>query len=312
MKNNENNENNATNKANNNKAYGVICGVSAYVLWGLLPLYWKLLKTVPALEILSHRIVWSFVFVTFIVLVSRNGNKLRSALKDRKCMIYILICSLLVSMNWFIYIWAVNSNHIVAASMGYFITPFVSVLLGMFVLKEKLNGMQYLALSVAGIGVLIKIIVFGEFPWISLILAITFGFYGLFKKRVPVESTIGLTIETLMVTPIALSFLIFTGANGSGSFLDKPFITLLLTLTGIATATPLLLFSETAKNVKLTTIGFLQYISPTISLFLGVYIYKESFTHADFISFGLIWAALVIYSISIIKTSRNQASTSEI
>jgi chloramphenicol-sensitive protein RarD len=301
-------KNKATNKSINNKAYGVICGVSAYVLWGLLPLYWKLLKTVPAFEILSHRIVWSFVFVTFLVLISRKVDKLKGALKDRKCMTYILICSLLVSMNWFIYIWAVNSNHIVAASMGYFITPFVSVLLGMFVLKEKLNGMQYLALSVACIGVLIKIIVYGEFPWISLMLAITFGFYGLFKKRVPVESTIGLTIETLMVTPIALSFLIFTGANGNGSFLDKPFTTLLLALTGIATATPLLLFSETAKNVKLTTIGFLQYISPTISLFLGVYIYKEGFTQADFISFGLIWVALGIYSISIIKMSRRQAS----
>jgi chloramphenicol-sensitive protein RarD len=301
-------KNKATNKAINKKTYGVICGVSAYVLWGLLPLYWKLLKTVPAFEILSHRIVWSFVFVTFIVLISRKVDKLKSALKDKKCMIYILICSLLVSMNWFIYIWAVNSNHIVAASMGYFITPFVSVLLGMFVLKEKLNGMQYLALSIACIGVLIKIIVYGEIPWISLMLAITFGFYGLFKKRVPVESTIGLTIETLMVAPIALGFLIFNGANGNGSFWDQPFTTLLLALTGIATATPLLLFSETAKNVKLTTIGFLQYISPTISLFLGVYIYKEGFTHADFISFGLIWAALVIYSISIIKMGRKQAS----
>lgn len=281
--------------------HGVIYGIIAYTLWGLLPLYWKILKAVPAYEILAHRVIWSFGFVLLIVIVTGNRNEILNILKDKKCMMYIIMCSILISVNWYIYIWSVNSNHIVEASMGYYINPLMSVLLGMIVLKEKLNVNQYIALGIAAFAVILLVIIYGSVPWVSLALAISFGLYGLCKKMVRAEATVGLAIETLILAPIALGFLLFTGFQGNGAFGSSSTVTILLALSGIATATPLIFFAKSAKQVKLSTLGFLQYISPTISLILGVFVYKEHFSLVDLLTFGLIWIALIIYSSSLLK-----------
>jgi chloramphenicol-sensitive protein RarD len=288
----------------NDEKRGITYGAMAYILWGLLPIYWKVIKTVPAKEILAHRIVWSFVFIYLILLLSGSSSKIKSILKNRKCMIYIIICSVLISINWFTYIWAVNSGHIVDASLGYYINPLMSVLLGMLVLKEKLNASQYIALIIAALAVILMIAIYGSIPWISLALAISFALYGLCKKMVSAEATVGLAIETLMLAPLALIFLIYLGFNGTSSYGGTFSVTVLLSFSGIATATPLLFFAKSSKNIKLSTLGFLQYISPTISLIIGLFIYKEHFSQVDILGFGLTWVALIIYSSSILKKNK--------
>lgn len=293
----------------NKKNYGVMYGFIAYTLWGLLPLYWKIIKSVPAYEILAHRIVWSFLFVSLIVFIKGEWRSILTILKDKKCMTYIILCSVLITVNWFIYIWSVNSEHIVDASLGYYINPLMLVFLGLIVLKEKLNLSQVVALSIAAAGVVIMIAVYGRIPWISLALAISFGLYGLCKKMVSAESTTGLVIETMITMPAALVFLIVQGLSGHSAYGSSVSVTILLSLTGIATATPLLFFAESTKLVKLSTIGFLQYLSPTISLILGVFVYKEHFSQVDLVSFSFIWAALIIYSVSILRKSRGAGET---
>lgn len=284
------------------KKYGFICGVLAYVLWGLLPVYWKVLKTVPAYEILSHRIIWSFAFVSIILIFKGKFKNLAHVLSDKRTLATIIICSILISLNWFTYIWAVNSGHVVDSSMGYYITPLMNVLFDMLIFGEKLKRLQIVAMLFAFTGVAIMIAFYGHIPWIAIALSVSFSLYGIFKKKVKAESLIGLGIETLIVTPIALCYLLFAGINGKGAYGGSVNITVLLTLAGVVTATPLLFFAEGVRNVKLSTIGFLQYISPTISLVLGLFIFKESFTSADFIGFGFTWVALVIYSVSIIRS----------
>jgi chloramphenicol-sensitive protein RarD len=288
----------------NEEKQGITYGAIAYTLWGLLPLYWKVIKTVPAYEILAHRIVWSFAFVFLILLLSGSSNKIMNILKNKKCMTYIIMCSILISINWYIYIWAVNSGHIVDSSLGYYINPLMSVLLGMLVLKEKLNTAQYIALIIAALAVVLMVVIYGSIPWISLGLAVSFGLYGLCKKMVSAEATVGLAIETMILAPVALIFLIYSGFNGTSSYGSTLTVTVLLSLSGIATATPLLFFAKSSKLVKLSTLGFLQYISPTISLIIGLFVYKEHFSQVDILGFGLIWAALIIYSSSILKKNK--------
>ncbi|MCX7921114.1 MAG: EamA family transporter RarD [Clostridia bacterium] len=283
----------------NIKLAGVLYGALAFTIWGFLPLYWKLLKEIPPDEILAHRVFWSFIFVVAILAFTGGWSNLIGILRDRKSMGLVILCSIFIAINWFAYIWAVNSNHIVECSMGYYINPLMSVLLGMSVLKEKLNIYQYAALLLAAAGVLIITVQYGRIPWVSLILAVSFALYGLVKKLLKVNSTVGLALETAVIMPAAVIFLVFKQVQGTGalSSVSVPTILLLL-LSGIATATPLLLFAKGANRVELATIGFLQYISPTISLMLGVFVYKEHFSKIHLISFGLIWAGLVVYSLS--------------
>lgn len=278
---------------------GILYGISAYIAWGFLPLYWKLLKQVPADQIISHRIVWSFIFVTVMMIYYKNLGSLKEAIKDKKKLLLVSFCSVLITINWFTYIWAVNSGHIVDASMGYYINPLMSVLLGIFVLKERLNAMQYGAIALAAAGVLVIALEYGKFPWIALTLAVSFALYGLFKKMLHVESMTGLGLETAILTPFALFYMLYCQGKGIGAFgsLSLP-LTLLLLCAGIVTATPLLWFAKAARSVELTTIGFLQYISPTISLGLGVFVYGEPFTGERLVSFGLIWVALMLYTLS--------------
>ncbi|MCX8128750.1 MAG: EamA family transporter RarD [Clostridia bacterium] len=292
------------------RASGVLCGASAFGMWGLLPLYWKLLNKVPAYEILAHRVFWSFIFVGMILVIGSKAAKVKEAIKDRKSMLFITICSLMIGINWFLYIWAVNSNHIVESSMGYYINPLMSILFGMTVLKEKFGFWQYTALISAAGGVVYITVQFGSLPWIALALSVSFALYGLFKKMVRLESAVGLFLETSILAPAAVVFLITKQTEGSAAFLNSSLtVNILLACSGLVTATPLLLFAKGAKKVELSTIGFLQYISPSISLILGIAIFKEHFSKTHIVGFGFIWTGILVFSLSQLNFFKKRFST---
>lgn len=275
----------------------------SYILWGLLPIYWKILSDVSSEEILASRILWSFVFMLLILVVTKKWGQFLQTFKEvkrnQKQLWVLVIASLLISGNWFIYIWAVNDGQVIQASLGYYINPLISVLLGLLFLKEKLSAAQYLSFSMAAVGVLVLSFSYGQVPWISLALAFSFGFYGLVKKLMKVDSAIGLTLETMVVSPIALAYMVFLFVQDQQSFLAVSLTTdLLLFGAGAATAIPLLLFAMGAQKIPLSMLGFIQYIAPTIMLLLGVFIYDEHFSSIHLISFLFIWAALVVYSLS--------------
>lgn len=294
-------------KMQRENALGVSFIIGAYILWGILPIYWKFLNHVPAPEILAHRIIWSFVFVFIIVIILKRKQLkefLRGLKSDKKIWVGLFIASILLSVNWLTYIFAVNSNHIVDASLGYFINPLVTVLLGVFVLREKINKWQTFSLVLAGIGVLYMTLTIGKFPWIALILAFSFGFYGLAKKQIKVDSILGLCLETFFVVPFALIFLTYLVGVGQHSFSTISLQTdLFLIGAGIATGLPLLWFGIGAQKIPLYMVGFLQYIAPTISLILGVLMYGEPFTKDHVITFSFIWIAIAIFTISNIRQS---------
>lgn len=278
---------------------GVWYAIAAFGLWGVLPLYWKALGSVPAAEIMAHRILWSFIFIFILILFFGKLGELKQVLANRSNLLPALLSSVLITTNWFLYIWAVNTNHIVEASLGYYINPLVSIFLAMVVLKERLNFWQLLALLFALIGVVVTTVQYGHFPWISLTLALTFGFYGLTKKLTRFEVNIGLFMETLFVMPIALIYLIVLMFRGEGSFGVAPFhINLLFMGAGVATALPLLWFAQATKRANLSTVGFAQYLAPSISLIIGVFVFNEAFTKTHIISFGFIWFALILFSFS--------------
>lgn len=281
---------------------GIMYTAGAYILWGILPIYWKLAYDVPALEILAHRVIWSFVFVLVIVAFLKRKllkNFFLVQMSQKKTWIGLILASLFISINWLTYIYAVNTDHIVEASLGYYINPLVAVLLGVFVLREKVNGWQAVSFVLAGIGVIYMTVSIGKLPWISLILALSFGFYGLSKKLVKVDSILGLLLETLFVLPFALLFLAYLGANGQHSFATGSLQTNLLLLgSGIVTAIPLLWFGIGAQKIPLYLVGFIQYISPTISLIIGVLMYDEAFTKDHIVAFTCIWIAIAIFTVS--------------
>ncbi|MED3549327.1 EamA family transporter RarD [Cytobacillus praedii] len=288
---------------NNEMQMGIIYAGFSYFLWGLLPIYWKLVQYVSADEILANRIFWSFFFMLAVLLFTRKWGAFIQTLIhfrfNKKQLAALVVASLFVSCNWFIYIWAVNSGHLIEASLGYYINPLVSVILGMIVFREKLSLTQYASFGMALIGVLILTISYGQFPWISIFLALSFGLYGLVKKMVTVDSAIGLTLETLVVAPFALIYMIILFVNGSHSFLAVSAGTdLLLIGAGAATAVPLLYFSKGAQKIPMSTLGFLQFIAPTLTLILGVFIYHEHFSSIHLISFLFIWTAISIYSLT--------------
>lgn len=282
---------------------GAVQAGFSYLIWGLLPIYWKLLGNVGPIEILANRVFWSFIFM-LVVLGAMNKlpsfwGILKSFKTQRKQLYALTIASLLISINWFVYIWAVNSGQMIEASLGYYINPLVSVLLGLFVLKEKLSGAQYASFALALIGVIIISVSYGRIPWIALTLAVSFGLYGLAKKLIKVDSAVGLTLETMVVTPIAAVYLILLLGNGTSAFLHFGTGThLLLAAAGAATALPLLLFAGGAQRIPLSMLGFLQYIAPTLSLMLGIFVYGEHFSGLQLLSFIFIWSALTLYSLS--------------
>lgn len=289
--------------ANNNKvAIGGLGSVFiAFFLWGVLPLYWKQLERISPEQILANRIIWSFVFVLILLFAQARIGELRRLLCNGNNTT-LFLCGFLISLNWFTYIYAVNTNHIVEASLGYYISPLVTIFLGRIALKEKLDRLQTIAVILAFIGVGIITLSFGSIPFIAIILALTFSTYGLIKKKANSEVTIGLAVETLAVTPIALGYLFFLTRNGEQIYtLLTVYELIFLFGTGIITAIPLLLFAYGAQRLPLTTIGFIQYLAPTISLFIGIFLYNEPFTMIHFFTFSFIWAALMIYTVSHIR-----------
>jgi len=275
---------------------GVLSALTAYLIWGLYPVYWKMLTDVPALQIMTHRVVWSFLFLAVVVSLRRDWSGLWKVANRRTLLIYLLAGALL-SVNWLVYIWAVNAGFIVETSLGYFTNPLVSVLLGVIFLRERLRPLQWVPIGMAAASVLYLTISYGRLPWIALVLAFSFGLYGLIKKLAPLGPLYGLTLETGMVFLPALGFLLVAEFNGSASFGHITLLkTLLLALTGIVTAIPLLFFAAGVRRIPLTLLGFLQYIAPTLQFLFGVLVYGEPFTPVRMVGFGIIWLALILYS----------------
>lgn len=282
---------------------GVVSAAGAYLLWGILPVYWKQLAYVPAYEILAHRVIWSCVFMFAILLATRGlqqfAEETRAIMHNRKKRLGLLAASLLISVNWLIYIWAVNANRVVETSLGYYINPLVSVLLGILVLKESLSLWQSISFVLAAAGVATLAISYGSLPWVSVSLALSFAFYGMGKKMLGIGAITATTLETLLVAPIALGYLLYIAGRGGGAFHPDSLLTdALLMGAGAVTAVPLLLFASGANRLSLSLLGFIQYMSPTIALALGVLLYHEPFTSAHLVAFSLIWAALAVFSLA--------------
>lgn len=293
---------------------GVIAGLGAYLIWGLFPIYWKWLQTVPALQILGHRMVWSLIFVVGVLVLQRDRAWLGAVLRQRKTLLVYTLAALLLSGNWFIYIWAVNAGYIVETSLGYFINPLVNVLLGVIFLKESLRRTQAGAAILAGLGVLYLTFDYGRLPWIALALAFTFAAYGLLKKISPLNATRSFTLETMVMFLPAAAYLIFQEVNQTGAFGHQSWlVTLLLVLAGPVTSIPLILFGMAARRIPLSMIGFLQYLAPTLQFLIGVFIFHESFPASRLLGFSLIWLALLVYSLdSVLNGRRKVAPVGEI
>ncbi|MEL6935325.1 MAG: EamA family transporter RarD, partial [Cyanobacteria bacterium J06607_17] len=273
---------------------GPLYAILAYGSWGLLPIYWKFFSSASPIEVLSHRMLWSLVFLGLILTLQRRLPELRRL--PRRQVLGLLASALLLSVNWGLYIYGVNTDQVVETSLGYFINPLVSVMLGFVVLRERLYRGQQVAVVLAAIGVGYFIWQFGAVPWIALALAGTFALYGLLRKMVAVAPMVGLTVETALMTPVALLTIFYWSASGTGTFGSSPGLTLLFIGAGVATSMPLLWFNNAAKRLSLSTLGFFQYVAPSLQLILGVFLYQEPFTQTHLVSFSCIWAALLIYS----------------
>lgn len=277
---------------------GSFYAVLAYGAWGLLPIYWKWFGATPATEVLSHRMIWSAVFLCGILLVQRRLTTLLALLRSPQQVRVLLITASLLSLNWGVYIYGVNSDRVVETSLGYYINPLVSVLLGFIVLKERLYRGQQVAVLLATLGVGYFIWQLGSIPWIGLALAFTFAFYGLLRKVVPVAPLVGLAVETLLITPVTLIYVGWLTVSGHSHFGPSPLGILLFMGAGVVTSMPLLWFNKAAKQLSLATLGFFQYLAPSIALMLGVFLYGEPFTPTHLVTFGCIWTALALYSVT--------------
>lgn len=276
---------------------GLMAVVCAFLIWGLLPLYLKPMSSVPALQIMSHRLLWCCVFVmSWLAWRGQLGN-VRAALSDRATLLRLFLTALLISCNWIVYVWGVNSGHVLETSLGYFINPLVNVLLGVLLLKERLNRPQWTAVGFAFLGVAWLTFQTGKLPWIALSLALSFGLYGLIRKVVKVDAIAGLGAETLLIAPFAAIYLAWLEIAGTGAFGNTTLtIDIMLFAGGLVTAIPLALFAFGARLIPYSTVGLIQYIGPTMQLFLGIFLYHEPFTQTRAIGFAMIWMALVIYA----------------
>jgi len=297
---------------------GVALATAAFLIWGLSPIYWKSLAGVPAFEILMHRMIWSFVFLAPLVLFLGHLKDFLKALRAGRTLMILTATTLIVSFNWFLFIWAINSGHILQTSLGYYITPLVNVLLGVVFLREHLRRLQLAAVGLAAVGVVYLTLSYGLFPWVSLGLAFSSGFYGLIRKVAPVSALVGLTVETMLLSVPATAYLIYLDHTGRGAFLNAGTgVTLLLMGAALVTGLPLLLFTMGTKLLRLATVGFLQYIAPSCTFLLAVFVYREPLVPAELITFGMIWTALAIYSYDSViqyhpvKFNRTQMNTDE-
>lgn len=287
---------------------GIGAAVAAYTLWGLLPVYWKALNGATATEILAHRMIWSLLFLLAVLAVRRQWQWVQVMRRQRRLRLTYLASATLLAANWGIYVWAVQMNRVVEASLGYFINPLVSIALGVLVLRERLRPAQWLAIAIAAAGVAWLTYSAGALPWIALALALSFGFYGLLRKQTPLGSFEALTVETLWMFVPAVLWLGWLAGNNGGIHHDAG-LWLLLLSTGVVTAAPLLFFGAATQRIPLTTIGILQYLAPTLQLLLGVVVYGEPFSTAQLIGFGAIWTALAIYTADSLLAARRYRAT---
>ena len=286
---------------------GVLYAFIAYSIWGLFPLYWRLLQQVPALQIISHRVIWSWLVLTIVIVLSKQWRSLRAITTRRIVGIYA-IAAALISVNWLVYVWAVNHNHVVQTSLGYFITPLLNVLLGTVFLRERLRPWQWFPLALAAFGVGYLTLAYGTVPWIALILALSFALYGFVKKTAPLNSLFGLALETALLLLPALIYLVICDRQGNGAFRHIDTRTdLFLIVGGTITALPLLLFASAAQRISLSAIGILQYIAPTIQILLGIFFFREPFSSAQLTGFSMVWVALVIFVIGGFLTLKKPA-----
>ncbi|MEV4579417.1 EamA family transporter RarD [Nonomuraea jabiensis] len=284
---------------------GVLFGIAAYTMWGLFPLYWPLLKPSGAVEILAHRMVWSLVAVAAVLAVRRHWSWFRPLLKQPMKLGLLVLAAMVVTLNWGTYIYAVNSGHVVESALGYFINPLVNVLFGVVLLRERLRPMQWVAVGFGALAVLVLTLDYGRLPWIALTLAVSFGVYGLLKKRANVPATEGLAIETLVLILPALGYIFFLHAGGQGTFADHGLgHALLLVGGGVATAIPLIFFGAAAIRVPLSTMGLLQYIAPILQFACGVLIAKETMPSSRWIGFSIVWLALAIFTYDGFRAAR--------
>jgi chloramphenicol-sensitive protein RarD len=283
---------------------GLGFGLGAYLIWGFLPLYFLLLAGVTAGEIVADRVVWSLVLLIGILAVAGRFGKLVAVLRTPRTLGLLAISAALISVNWLIYIWAVQNGHVLAASLGYFLNPLVNVLLGVVVLGERLKRMQMAAVALAAAGVAVLASGAGTGLWISLSLAFSFGLYGLMRKIAPVESLEGLTVETALLTPFALAYMAWLASNDALVFGDVPGLTALLVLAGAVTAVPLLLFAGAARLLPYSTLGLLQYLAPTLQFLLAITVFGEAMTPSHIVCFALIWAGLALYVLSSVRKPR--------
>ncbi|MBI5352955.1 MAG: EamA family transporter RarD [Chloroflexi bacterium] len=274
---------------------GILYGIGAYVFWGFFPIYWKLLHHVPAIQLIGHRIIWSFLLLFIVILFTQQWAAFRATVNARVLRIYT-IAAILIGINWLMYVWAVNHEFIVETSLGYFINPLLSVLMGVIFFKERLRLAQWIPVVLAALGVTYLTFVYGRLPYIALSLAFSFGLYGLVKKLSPLGSLYGLTIETGILFVPALGYLIFTQMNSTAAFLHTGVMSdLLMVGAGVVTTIPLLMFASAARSIPLWVVGLLQYIAPTLQFIIGVFIYKEAFSYHQLIGFGIVWTALIVF-----------------
>jgi chloramphenicol-sensitive protein RarD len=288
---------------------GLMLGLTAYLIWGVMPLYFKLLTQVSASEIVAHRIIWSVLFLGVLVLLWRRWGAVRAALATPLVLITLIVTALLIAVNWLVYIYAVVSGHVLEGSLGYYLNPLVNVLLGVVLLKERLTRAQVFACLLAGAGVAVLAAGAGSGLWISLTLAISFASYGFLRKVAPVDALEGLWVETAILAPIALGWVLMLQQRGDGGFGHLGLqVDLLLILGGAVTATPLLLFTAAAKRLPYSTLGFLQYVAPSLQFLLAVLVFGEPLTRAHALCFGAIWAALAIFSVEGLRAARARAA----
>ncbi|MHA2774513.1 EamA family transporter RarD [Vibrio harveyi] len=291
---------------------GVLLAIGAYTMWGIAPIYFKSIAEVSPLEILSHRVIWSFFLLAALLHFGRHWRSVHDIIKNKTKMMFLVSTAILVGANWLIFIWAVNSNHMLDASLGYYINPLINVLLGMVFLGERLRKLQWFAVVLAACGVLVQLIVFGSVPVVAIALAMSFGFYGLLRKKVSVEAQTGLFIETLVMLPAAAIYLLFIASSPTSNILDNPMqLNTLLIAAGVITTLPLLCFTGAATRLKLSTLGFFQYIGPSLMFLLAVLIYGEPFTSDKAITFAFIWGALVVFSFDGLRNNRKSRKAAQ-
>lgn len=294
-----------TNELAQRSKHGVFFAIAAYTIWGIAPVYFKAVAHVPAIEILSHRVFWAFALVFVLIVLTKRMSRVRTVLKSPKHIMLLGLATCFIAFNWFMFIWAVANNYMLDASLGYFINPLLNVAIGMIFFAERLRKLQLIAVGLAVVGVTIQIVTFGSVPWVALALAGSFATYGALRKKLPIDSLTGLWLEVALLLPVmAFYFFMFAESSASNMLLNTWQLNVLLIMAGVVTTVPLLCFTAAAQRLRYSTLGFFQYIGPSLMFILATVFYGESLTVDKMVTFTIIWSALVIYSIDAVKTHR--------